>query len=98
MPSQIEQGKTIISLAVLLGIGYGVIFFVLSIFQTAVGPTTDAGLAIGNFIAAYTSPTVFTIVGAVILLMFLSLAAPAIHNLIGAFTGLGGKKGKGSYD
>jgi hypothetical protein len=100
MQDPVKQGKAIIVLAVLLGAGYGLVLFILSIIQTAVGGVeTVAGNAIGQFMTAYTSPEVITIVGAVILLMFLSLAAPSIANLIEAFSGIGGKKGKkGSYE
>ena len=92
-----KQAVMVGSVILILGLVYGVVDFILPIFGSAVGGT--GADSINSLLTAFNSPTVFTIVGAVIILMIASLVVPAIKPFWDLITGMGSgsKKGK-SYD
>ncbi len=96
MGNPAKQATLSIQLAMILGLGLGIVIFVLATFAGALG-STSAGNLVDSIIALYTSPEVLLVLGAVVVLTFLGLVAPAVKPLWDMITGMGGKGGR-SYD
>ena len=97
MGKEMNQATMAVQLAMVLGLGLGIVIFVLSTFAGALGAGSAASNEVNSIIGVYTSPEVLLVIGAVVVLVFLGLVGPAVKPLWDLITGMGGRGGK-SYD